>query len=144
VVLGAVVVVLSLYLWRSAQNLQGHVRAGAEVVLELIARQGSAEEAELPGVEELLPGLGPITAVPLVAGSPAVGQTLAQLDLRAKTGATVVAIRRGQDRVVTPSGHERVQLGDVLALTGTTESVTQARKLIQGSEPKPKSRRPTP
>ena len=132
-VLGAVVVVLSLYLWRNAQNLQGHVRAGAEVVLELIARQGSAEESEMPKIEDLLPGLGPITAVPVVAGSPAVGQTLAQLDLRAKTGATVVAIRRGEERVITPSGHETIVLGDILALTGCTESVGQARMLIQGS-----------
>jgi monovalent cation:H+ antiporter-2, CPA2 family len=129
-VLGAVVVVLSLYLWRNAQNLQGHVRAGAEVVLELLARQGSAEETGVAGVEELLPGLGPISAVPILAGSAAAGQTLAQLDLRAKTGATVVAIRRGQAPVVTPSGHEKLLLGDVLALTGTTDSVAQARALI--------------
>jgi monovalent cation:H+ antiporter-2, CPA2 family len=138
IVLGLVVVVLSLYLWRNARNLQGHVRAGAEVVLELIARQGSPEESELPGIEELLPGLGPIHAVPLVAGSPAVGQTLAQLDLRAKTGATVVAIRRGEERVVTPSGHEKLSLGDILALTGSTESVARASALVQGMvEPEP-------
>lgn len=135
IVLGAVIVVLSLYLWRHAQNLQGHVRAGAEVVVELLARQGSAEESEVPGVEELLPGLGPISAVPILEGSPAAGLTLAQLDLRAKTGATVVAIRRGEDRVVTPSGHERLLLGDILAVTGSSEAVEQARSVIHGSPP---------
>ena len=42
VVLAAALVVLGVAFWRSAANLQGHVRAGAQVIVEALAKQGSA------------------------------------------------------------------------------------------------------
>jgi CPA2 family monovalent cation:H+ antiporter-2 len=61
-----------------------------------------------------------------VASGAAVGRTLAELDLRARTGATVVTIQRHGQRVVLPTGHERLEPGDVLALVGSEEALARA------------------
>jgi len=58
------------------------------------------------------------------------GQTLAELNLRARTGATVVAIGRGGDTAVLPTGHERLTHRDTLAVSGSAEAVERARALL--------------
>ena len=51
-------------LWRSAANLEGHVHAGAAMILEVLARQSrEAQPPTLDAVRELLPGLGDLTPV---------------------------------------------------------------------------------
>ena len=64
--------------------------------------------------------------------SPAVGKTLAELNLRGLTGATVLAIRRGEEAVLVPSGHERLMVGDVLAVAGTPR-----RRRVGQATPRP-------
>ena len=90
---------LGVAFWRSATNLQGHVRAGAQVIVEALAAQSRTGEKfagveSLERVHQLLPGLGTLVAIRLPADSHAVGQTLAELNLRGLTGATVLAITR--------------------------------------------------
>lgn len=133
--LALVVVVLGLAFWRSATNLQGHVRAGAEVILEALAAQSrsratSAAGDSLEEVHQLLPGLGTLTAVRLDPGSTAVGRTLAQLNLRGRTGATVLAITRSAGGVTVPTAAERLQVGDILALAGTHDAIEAARAAV--------------
>jgi len=129
------VALLVVAFWRSATNLQGHVRASAEVIVDVLARQshgrGSAVREEgLKQVEALLPGLGALTAVSLRADSPAVGRTLAELNLRALTGASVLAITRQQGNVIVPAAGEVLMADDLLALTGTQEAIDAARALL--------------
>jgi len=130
------VVLLGISFWRSATNLQGHVRAGAEVIVDVLARQShgrgsTGREEKLKQVEELLPGLGALTAVPLEVDSPAVGRTLAELNLRALTGASVLAISRQQGNVIVPTAGEVLRSGDLLALTGTQEAIAAAKQLLE-------------
>lgn len=127
---------LGVAFWRSATNLQGHVRAGTEVIVEVLSRQSrgrgeEAREAGLKQIERLMPGLGALTAVQLEPSSPALGQSLAGLNLRALTGASVLAIARDGGNVVAPTAREILRQGDVLALTGTQEAIAAARKLLQ-------------
>src|SRR5438034_2372045 len=82
VLLALLVVVLGAAFWRSATNLQGHVRAGAEVILEALVAQSRArttvEEGDaLDRLHQLLPVLGTLTTVRLDSGSAAIGRTLA-------------------------------------------------------------------
>ncbi len=130
------IAVLGVAFWRSATNLQGHVRAGSEVIVAVLAKQsrtrgGAATQKELSQVEQLLPGLGALTAVRLTSSSPAVGLTLAELNLRALTGASVLAITRADGPVIAPTAKETLQAGDVLALTGTQDAIEAARKELQ-------------
>jgi CPA2 family monovalent cation:H+ antiporter-2 len=127
---------LAVSFWRSAQNLQQHVRAGAEVIVGALASRSResvpAEVQPLHEVEQLLPGLGDLVAVPLTASSAAVGKTLAQLNLRGRTGATVLAITRTEGAVLAPGAQERLRAGDVLALAGTTEAIAAAKARLSG------------
>lgn len=130
-----VLALLGIGFWRSATNLQGHVRAGAQVVLDALAAQ-TRPAAPPPGrsiadMHQLLPGLGSLAAVRLEAESPAVGQTLAQLKLRGRTGATVLAVTRTAGGVIIPTAKERLQVGDVLALAGTHEAIAAATAALE-------------
>ena len=83
-------------------------------------------------MSSLFAGLGEPIAVELGPTSPAVGRTLAELDLRGRTGATVLAISAGGAPVVVPTGDQRLAAGDVLALAGTREAVDAARAVLLG------------
>ncbi len=136
---------LAIKFWRSAANLQEHVRAGAEVVVEALQRQARPpEQKTLEEVEPLVPGLGDIEPMFLRPDSRAVGKTLAELNLRGLTGASVIAIQRGSEGVVVPTGHETLRAGDVLALAGTEEACDSARAMLaapQGAAEAPRDAR---
>ncbi|MBA3398242.1 MAG: cation:proton antiporter [Deltaproteobacteria bacterium] len=123
-----VALVLLLVMRRSIADFEGHVRAGSELILELM----SHPQADMPlsQVETILPGFGGTASVALGSTSPAIGRSLAQLDLRARTGATVLAIGRGEHGLATPSPTEPLQAGDVLALAGSDEAIAAARRLL--------------
>jgi CPA2 family monovalent cation:H+ antiporter-2 len=129
------VAVLGVAFWRSATQLQGHVRAGAQVIVEALAKGTGARARSgtdaLEQMRALLPGLGEPVAVTLSDGSPGVGRTLAALDLRGVTGAIVLAISRRDGGVLVPSALEVLQAGDILALAGTKEAVDAARALLE-------------
>jgi CPA2 family monovalent cation:H+ antiporter-2 len=128
------VLALGVAFWRSASDLQGHVRAGAQVIVEALGRQGTAEGPVpadlLAGVRAMFPGCGEPVAVRLPEPSPAVGRTLADLEVRGKTGATVLAIWRGDGSVIVPSATEELRAGDLLALAGARDAVESARELL--------------
>jgi CPA2 family monovalent cation:H+ antiporter-2 len=133
--LALLVVALSVGFWRSATNLQGHVRAGAQVVLESLATQSRQPATPVSGealerVHQVLPGLGVLASVRLDAGSPAIGKTLAQLKLRGRTGASVLALTRQEGGVIVPTAKELLRAGDVLALAGTHEAIDAAKAVI--------------
>ncbi|RKH67174.1 potassium transporter [Corallococcus interemptor] len=139
---GAVLLLVSLgalgfAFWKSATNLQGHMRAGAQVIVEALAAQSHAKGDEdepspdvLHGVRQMLPGIGEPESVALGESSAAVGRTLAELNLRGMTGATVLAIRRGDAGVLVPSAQEVLRAGDILALAGTHEAIDAAKGVL--------------
>ena len=134
----ALVAIPAIAFWRSTMNLQGHAKAGAEVIaMKLGAQMAGNVEAkddslqdDMQRVREALPGLGEPVSLRVPTASAATERTLAELNLRGVTGATVLAIVRREQTVLVPSGHERVHAGDVLAVAGTEESIAAARELI--------------
>ena len=122
-------------LWRSATNLHGHVRAGAQVLLEALASQSGTPrvgQAADPGARPArdAAGMGNATTIRLAAGSAAIGRTLKQIDLRGLTGATVIAIDREPADVIYPTGDEVLTGGDTLIITGTAQAVQAAQELL--------------
>jgi CPA2 family monovalent cation:H+ antiporter-2 len=138
-VLAILVAALGIAFWRGAANLEGHVRAGAQAIVEALTRQARgrepAQEDALAQVRALLPGLGDPVAVKLEAASPAVGRTLASLDLRGLSGATVLAIWRPEGGVMVPGASEVLRDGDVLALAGSREAIAAAGELLGSPRP---------
>ena len=132
VVLLVVLVLFGAAFWRSARNLEGHTRATAGMVVHALARHASGERpTALEDAQRLAPELGVVTPITVSAGSPAVGKTLAQLNVRGLTGATVVALCRGEERVVFPKATQELREGDLLALSGAEQAIQEAQELLR-------------
>jgi CPA2 family monovalent cation:H+ antiporter-2 len=140
VVFGTVLLVLGIAFWRTATDLHGHARAGAEIIVAALAQQMAAEPdgGEVSGftrgiqrVREVLPGMGDPVPLRIAAGSPVAGRSLADVNLRSITGATVLAILRERgEQVLMPSGTQVLRDGDLLAVIGTHDAVESARSLV--------------
>jgi K+:H+ antiporter len=145
VILAAGFILLSA-IWRSAKNLQGHAVAGGEVIVAALARrvaEGNADDA-MKRMQAMLPGLGEPVAMTVSEGSTAAGRTLRELDMRGATGATVLALLRGEEHHVSPRGNTKLQQGDVIAVAGTHEAVDSVRAMVApSSEPSPLQRTST-
>lgn len=133
-VIGAIVLVLIAITYRSIVDFTQHVRAGSELILELMHHPADPEHVEEPfeKIEAVLPGFGGLVSVTLGETSPAIGKSLSELNLRARTGATVLAISRGEGGFATPTPTEPLRAGDVLALTGSDDALASARQLVGG------------
>jgi trk system potassium uptake protein TrkA len=76
---------------------------------------------------ELSPDYG---VAEIVASSELIGRTLRELNLRAKFGVNIVAIRSADNEVkVSPGPDDLIEKGDVLLALGTTESLGRLENL---------------
>ncbi|WP_396213688.1 cation:proton antiporter [Gemmatimonas sp.] len=148
ILLGLLVAWFSVVFWRSTADLYGHTRAGAEVLLTALSRtvvtpapanedsgdRGDSGDSigsrDLSAVHKVLPGLGDPVPFPLTPECLGTGKTLRELQLRSETGAVVLAITRGDESVLLPTGREQLRSGDLLALAGTTAAIEGARRLL--------------
>ena len=129
---------LGVAFWRSATEPAGpraRRRAGdrrGAARAQSRAQRGAGAASALAQVHELLPGLGePVAGATRRRAAPRSGRTLAELNLRGLTGATVLAITRGAGGVVVPAADEVLRAGDVLALAGTHEAIAAAGELLR-------------
>jgi CPA2 family monovalent cation:H+ antiporter-2 len=110
----ALLFILTL-VWRRAGAVDDEITSGGALLIQAIAEQG------LPDADRETVELPPFTLnlreIKLSAGDFAVGKTLAELRLRALTGASVLGLQI-QGEVRSPSGTEVLSPGDVLHLAG--------------------------
>ncbi len=148
-VLAAILALLAVAAWRSATNLHGHVAAGSEILLSALRsslppEQATAEWAVAQTAEyqadrfatatHLLPGMGTPMRLIIDPTHFAAGKSLAELALRGRTGATVLAITRGEEGIPAPSKSERLLPGDRLVLVGSQTATDAARRLLISGE----------
>jgi CPA2 family monovalent cation:H+ antiporter-2 len=120
------------------------MRAAAEALVEVLASQTAANPAAhgpqpppqdpLAQHRELFPGLGAPVRYEVAAGSAAIGRSLADLELRSATGATVLAIVRDGESVAVPGAREVERAGDVLAIAGTADAIAAACVLLERAD----------
>jgi CPA2 family monovalent cation:H+ antiporter-2 len=65
--------------------------------------------------------------------SPACGQTLRELDLRNRTGATLIAVVRDRNPITNPEAGFRLAPNDVLVLVGAHAQLNAAQQLLSAS-----------
>jgi CPA2 family monovalent cation:H+ antiporter-2 len=129
--------ILLAAVWRAAKNLQGHAIAGAEVIAAALApRSSDAGRARASGdafdrMRSMLPGLGEPVAMRVEEGCAAANHTLAELDLRGLTGATILAVMRGDEKTVSPRGDTALEAGDIIAVAGTHAAVEAVRDVMR-------------
>ena len=91
-------------------------------------------------VEDLELALGELTIewIPVPPSSPAIGHTLAECGLRARTGITIIAILREPEPIAGAQPHDTIQRDDTLVTVGTLGHYPAFRKLLaEGPFPAP-------
>lgn len=125
--------------WQATRDLEGHARAGAEVIATALVQElnRDTEEHDLHRTMErmvvMLPGLGEPVLMSVGRGSRADSRTLGEIDLRGLTGATVMAVTRDPDGArnsFVPSATTRLEAGDLLAVAGASDALQQVRELL--------------
>ncbi|MGW0819202.1 cation:proton antiporter regulatory subunit [Streptomyces viridiviolaceus] len=101
----------------------------ADAVAEILGAPRIAERfadltKEVPG---LLSG-----QVEVRSASPHAGQPLGSTRARSRTGASIVAIVRGEGVIASPKPEEVLRAGDVLIVIGTREGIAGVDRIIQG------------
>jgi len=103
---------------------------------EQIRREGYAllRRSDMPELAHHLRG-GTLTDVEVETcriddDAPAVGKSLAELSIRPRTGASIIAWTRSQVTQSNPSETVRLQSGDVLTLLGSRDQIRRAMALL--------------
>ena len=74
---------------------------------------------------------GILETAQVMSGSAACGRTLAEMDLRRQTGATVLSVVRGERPLPGADGHTRLEPEDLIVLYGTHEAIDRAQALLE-------------
>jgi CPA2 family monovalent cation:H+ antiporter-2 len=71
-----------------------------------------------------------LDTVTVPPGSPAAAKLIRELEVRSRTGASVVAIDRAGFNLVNPGPDDEILVGDQIILLGSPEQLQKARKLL--------------
>jgi CPA2 family monovalent cation:H+ antiporter-2 len=82
-------------------------------------------------------GEAPVSSYQVRASDWAVGQTLGHVNLRAASGATILALRRGPETLTPPPIDWQFAAGDVLYVVGDADAVRRARRRLADGEEVP-------
>ncbi|MEP9382407.1 cation:proton antiporter regulatory subunit [Nocardioides cheoyonin] len=102
----------------------------ATVLAELLGAPRVVER--LNRLREQVEGLA-TTGIPLSEESPYVGRTLGDAALRTRTGASVVAVVRGDDVTPSPTPDFRFRADDKIVVVGTNDGVRAAAEILNPS-----------
>ena len=94
-------------------------------------REELTPEQELEAVREVL-GESAVDTIYLSAVSPIAGRSLGELDIRSRTGVSVVSVVRDGEAIHGPGPHFYLQPNDVLLVVGIHESIEKCRALLTG------------
>ena len=75
-----------------------------------------------------------ITWMGIARHSPLAGQTLAEANIRSRTGASVVALIRDQQLIANPKSMTVFEAGDRIGVIGENEQIEAAQRLAGGVE----------
>jgi K+/H+ antiporter YhaU regulatory subunit KhtT len=81
---------------------------------------------------------GILETAQVMEGSAAANRTLAELDLRKATGATVLIVLRGGEPRPNPDGDTRLAAGDLVVLYGPHEAIARADAMLEPPWPRDK------
>ncbi|WP_338895185.1 cation:proton antiporter regulatory subunit [Streptomyces sp. TG1A-60] len=65
-------------------------------------------------------------------GSPFADRALGETRARTRTGASIVAVVRGEDVIASPGPGQTLRAGDILVVIGTREGIADVQRIIQG------------
>ncbi|MDA3643999.1 cation:proton antiporter regulatory subunit [Saccharopolyspora indica] len=101
----------------------------AEAVIEILGAPRIAER--FADLTREVPGLSS-GQVEVTAGSPFDGRTLGETRARTRTGASIVAVVRGEDVIASPLPSQSLRAGDILVVIGTQQGITGVEHILAG------------
>jgi CPA2 family monovalent cation:H+ antiporter-2 len=124
-VLLVIVGLIAWLLWRSFIKVYSKAQVALQETFAQPAdpRPGTAQSAKPSLLRD-----ADLETVMLTADSPAVGKLIRELELRTRTGASIVAIERNGVNTVNPGPDEELQANDQVLLLGSTAQLEKARK----------------
>jgi TrkA domain protein len=73
-----------------------------------------------------------VERLPIEAGSPYAGRTLGDTQARTRTGASVVAVLRGERMIASPGPDFKFEPGDVVVVVGTPDGIEAVARILEG------------
>jgi TrkA domain protein len=107
------------------------LRLGDEDTQTLAELLGAPHLSEALASVQRLEGLA-IDWITVSQGSRFVGSTIGEGEFRTRTGASIVAVLRGDTPLPSPGPDHRFEAGDVAVAVGTREGLAQLRELLGG------------
>jgi CPA2 family monovalent cation:H+ antiporter-2 len=130
-VLLGLIVLITMRLWRSFIK----VYAKAQVALqETFAQTPAPFHVGSTALPPLLREAD-LQAVTLALDSPAAGKLIGELELRTRTGASIVGIERNGEKIINPGPDEELQAGDQVLLLGTRPQIDAATAALSQAAP---------
>ena len=109
------------------------VYSRAQIALQETLSQPPAQKP----AQGQLPGLlreADLETIQITADSPGVGKLIRELELRTRTGTSIVGIERGGgQRIINPGPDEELQSGDQVLLLGTRPQLESAKSVLSKS-----------
>lgn len=101
----------------------------ARTLVDLLGGSEVAERLDL-ALRQSVEGLV-LEWVELGRDALAAGRTLAEIGLRKRTGASVVAVVRGGETVPSPRADFRLEVGDTAVVVGSADAIMEALELLR-------------
>jgi TrkA domain protein len=121
---------LIVYNRRDPDAAQEVVRLTSEESDTLAELLGSSRVvARLAQLQQQVEGLA-IDWLPIVAGSPYAGGTIADTQARTRTGVSIVAVLHNDTATPAPQPDFRFRVGDTLVVVGTTAGIRALSRLL--------------
>jgi len=126
-VLIALLVLLTWVFWRTLIKLYARAQVAIEETLAQPPDQHHPEHNR-----PLVPMLrdADLGTFAISADSPAAGRLISELQLRTRTGASIVAIERGGATIINPGPDEELLAGDQILLIGTTGQLAAGKQAL--------------
>ncbi len=128
IVLALVLVAMTILLWRVFVRVHTKAQfALYETLNEAPLPHHAPEPQEMPSLlrhAELVT----LTVSPT---SKAAGKLISQIQLRTRTGASIVGIERNGENLINPGVTEEIRPGDSILLIGSADQVQRARELLE-------------
>ncbi len=127
VVLLGFVAVITWLLWRSSVRIYSRAQFALR---ETFAQKPDPHPDAPPGRLHSLLRDADLSTVTISTGSPVSGKLIAEIELRTRTGASIVGIERHGESIVNPGPDEELQPGDQVLLLGTQEQLKLAKNTL--------------
>jgi CPA2 family monovalent cation:H+ antiporter-2 len=119
-------------IYRQAGAIDYTIKSSAQSAVQYVDQKIFSDPSDADNTRQISMAPNELLNVKIEKDSNAIGKNLAAMNLRAKTGATVIAIIRKDGETILPTGSEIIKESDILCIAGTRGATHDAIELVEG------------